>query len=64
VVVVVGGEVVVVVGGEVVVVFRAGCVGLEGVVAPVWGAATGEEDEQAVRESPAAPRASAMLIGT
>jgi hypothetical protein len=46
---------VVVVGGVVVVVDGA-------VVATLWDAATGDEDEHAARASPATPRARTMLI--
>jgi hypothetical protein len=46
----------------VVVVLGAGCVGLGEVVATLLGAATGEEDEHAVRASPAIPTASTTLI--
>jgi hypothetical protein len=47
---------------EVVVVLGAGCAGLGAVVATLWGAATGEEDEHAAGASQANPTASTMLI--
>src|SRR5215469_3956215 len=47
---------------EVVVVLGAECAGLGAVLAALWGAATGEEDEHAAGASPATPRPSTMLI--